>query len=46
MDHIMFSIDYPFVQNHPAMQWLDTLQISQNDMRKFLSGNARNVLKL
>ena len=46
MDHIMFSIDYPFVKNDPAMQWLDTLQISQTDMRKFLSGNARNVLKL
>ena len=46
MDHIMFAVDYPFVPNAPAMEWLDTLQISKTDMRKLLSGNARRVLKI
>ena len=46
IDHVMFSVDYPFVANKPAMDWLDTLQISQTDMRKFLSGNARALLKI
>jgi 2,3-dihydroxybenzoate decarboxylase len=42
----MFAVDYPFVPNAPAMEWLDTLQISKTDMRKLLSGNARRVLKI
>jgi 2,3-dihydroxybenzoate decarboxylase len=46
MDHIMFSVDYPFVSNKPGMQWLDTLQISSEDMGKLLSGNAQKLLKL
>ena len=46
MDHIMFSVDYPFVAHKPAMDWLDTLQLSNTDMRKFLSGNARRILNL
>ena len=46
MDHIMFSVDYPFVAHKPAMDWLDTLQLSKTDMRKFLSGNARRVLNI
>jgi len=46
MDHIMFSVDYPFVAHKPAMDWLDTLQLSRTDMRKFLSGNARRVLNI
>jgi 2,3-dihydroxybenzoate decarboxylase len=46
MDHIMFAVDYPFVAHKPAMDWLDTLQLSKTDMRKLLSGNARRVLKI
>jgi 2,3-dihydroxybenzoate decarboxylase len=46
MDHIMFSVDYPFVAHKPAMDWLETLQLSKTDMRKLLSGNARRVLNL
>ncbi len=46
MDHILFSVDYPFVANKPAIDWLETLQLSETDMRKFLSGNARQLLKI
>jgi predicted TIM-barrel fold metal-dependent hydrolase len=46
MDHIIFAIDYPFVANKPAMDWLATLQISHGDMEKMLSGNAKKLLRL
>ena len=46
MDHIMFSIDWPFVSNKPGMKWVETLQINHEDMTKFLSGNAKRILKL
>jgi 2,3-dihydroxybenzoate decarboxylase len=46
IDRIMFSIDYPFVLNGPAMDWVKTLQISDDDRAKFLSGNAKRLLRL
>ncbi len=46
MDHIMFAIDWPFVPNKPGMDWLQTLQISNEDMTKMLSGNSKRLLKL
>lgn len=46
MDRIMFSVDYPFVDSAPAIEWLGTLPISATDRAKFLNGNARRVLKL
>jgi predicted TIM-barrel fold metal-dependent hydrolase len=46
MDHIMFSVDWPFVSNKPGMKWVETLQLSNEDMTKFLSGNAKKILKL
>ena len=46
MDHILFAIDWPFVENEPALDWLKTLQIARGDMEKMLSSNARRLLKL
>jgi 2,3-dihydroxybenzoate decarboxylase len=46
MDHILFSIDYPFVPNKPAVAWLDTLQIAREDLTKMLSGNAKRLLRM
>jgi 2,3-dihydroxybenzoate decarboxylase len=46
MDHIMFSVDWPFVSNKPGMKWVETLQINNEDMTKFLSGNAKRILKM
>jgi predicted TIM-barrel fold metal-dependent hydrolase len=45
-DRIMFAIDWPFVENEPAMRWIDTLQISQADKKKMLSTNARRLLRI
>jgi len=46
VDRILFSVDYPFVQNEPGTRWLDQLQISVDDKEKIAGGNAKRLLKL
>ncbi|HUK06439.1 MAG TPA: amidohydrolase family protein [Stellaceae bacterium] len=47
IDRIMFSIDYPFVENPPGTRWaLEQLTLSEQDKEKLLNGNARRILKL
>jgi predicted TIM-barrel fold metal-dependent hydrolase len=46
IDRIMFSVDYPFVDNPPGTKWLETLPLSAEDQVKLLSGNAKRLLKL
>ena len=46
VDRIMFSVDWPFVQNPPGTDWLRSLQISAKDKAKIAGGNARRLLKL
>jgi predicted TIM-barrel fold metal-dependent hydrolase len=46
IERIMFSVDYPFVDNAPGAKWTETLPISNEDKEKLLSGNARRLLKL
>lgn len=46
IDRIMFSVDWPFVENLPGMQWMDTLPLSDVDKEKMLNGNARRLLKM
>jgi 2,3-dihydroxybenzoate decarboxylase len=46
IDRIMFSVDYPFVSNEPAMEWVSTLQISTEDKAKLLGGTAARLLRL
>jgi 2,3-dihydroxybenzoate decarboxylase len=46
IDRILFSVDYPFVDNPPAAKWLETLPLSAADKEKLLNGNARRLLKL
>jgi 2,3-dihydroxybenzoate decarboxylase len=46
VDRIMFSVDWPFVQNPPGTQWLQSLQISAEDKAKIAGGNAQRLLKL
>jgi predicted TIM-barrel fold metal-dependent hydrolase len=45
-DHILFSVDYPFVENSPATKWMQDLQISPEDKTKILSGNAQRLLRM
>ena len=46
VDRIMFSVDWPFVQNPPGTEWLQSLQISAEDRAKIAGGTARRLLKL
>jgi 2,3-dihydroxybenzoate decarboxylase len=45
MDRIMFSVDYPYVNNRDGMTWIEQLQLSPDDKRKLVGDNARRLLK-
>jgi 2,3-dihydroxybenzoate decarboxylase len=46
IDRIMFSVDWPFVENKPGMQWMQTVPLSHEDKEKLFNGNARRILKI
>jgi len=46
VDRILFSVDWPFVQNAPGTKWMSELQLSAEDKTKILSGNAKRLLKM
>ena len=43
---IMFSIDYPFVENQPGVDWAEQISLCREDREKILNGNVRKLLKL
>ncbi len=45
-DHILYSVDWPFVENGPGTEWLKTIPLGDEDRQKILNGNARRLLKL
>ncbi|HEX9462930.1 MAG TPA: amidohydrolase family protein [Alphaproteobacteria bacterium] len=45
-DRIMFSVDYPFVENLPGVKWVERIPLSAEDKAKIMSGNAKRLLKL
>ena len=46
IDRIMFSVDYPFVENGQGTDWIDTIPLGKEDIHKLLHGNAERLLKL
>lgn len=46
IDRIMFSVDYPFVENTLATGWIDNIPLCAEDREKLLNGNAKRLLKL
>ena len=46
IDRILFSVDYPFVDNLPATDWIPTIPLCAEDRVKLLSGNAERLLRL
>ena len=46
VDRILFSVDYPYVENKPGTDWIPTIPLSAEDKRKIMSGNAERLLRL
>jgi 2,3-dihydroxybenzoate decarboxylase len=46
IDRILFSVDYPFIENKPAVEWMRTVPLCAEDREKMLHGNAERLLKL
>ena len=46
VDHILFAVDWPFVMNPPAVDWMINVSLSETDKTKILSGNAQRLLKM
>jgi predicted TIM-barrel fold metal-dependent hydrolase len=46
VDRILFSIDYPFVENPPGTAWMAGVPLCAEDREKILNGNARRLLKM
>ena len=46
VERILFSIDYPFVDNPPGTVWADRIPLSAEDKTKIMSGNAKRLLKM
>lgn len=46
VDHILFSVDWPYVENRPGTDWIETIPLSAGDREKILNGNAKRLLKM
>jgi 2,3-dihydroxybenzoate decarboxylase len=46
VDRILFSVDWPYVENGPGTKWMETVPLSAEDKEKILGGNAKRLLKL
>ena len=46
IDRILFSVDWPFVDNGSGMEWMHTVPLSNEDKQKMFNGNARKLLRL
>jgi predicted TIM-barrel fold metal-dependent hydrolase len=46
VDQILFAVDWPFVMNPPAIEWMATVPLSDADKAKILSGNAKRLLRM
>lgn len=46
VDRILFAVDWPFVPNPPAVRWMQTVPLCDEDKAKILSGNAKRLLRM
>ena len=46
VDRILFSVDWPYVENGPGVEWVRNLPLSTEDKDKIMHGNARRLLRL
>src|ERR1700741_2598419 len=46
IDRILFAVDWPFVANKPAVQWMETVPLCEEDKIKILSDNAKRLFRM
>jgi predicted TIM-barrel fold metal-dependent hydrolase len=46
IDRILFAVDWPFVPNKPAVEWMNTVPLCDEDKVKILSANAKRLFRL
>jgi predicted TIM-barrel fold metal-dependent hydrolase len=46
VDRVLFSVDWPYVENAPGVDWVRNLPLSTEDKDKIMHGNARRLLRL
>ncbi|WP_213739895.1 amidohydrolase family protein [Bradyrhizobium sp. dw_411] len=46
VDRILFSVDWPYVDNRLGTQWLSGYSLTEEDKSKIFAGNAASLLKL
>jgi len=46
VDRILFSVDYPFVENQPGTDWVHRIPLCAEDKAKILHGNVKRLLKM
>jgi predicted TIM-barrel fold metal-dependent hydrolase len=46
VNRILFSVDWPYVDNRLGTQWLSSSALSEEDKSKIFAGNAASLLKL
>jgi predicted TIM-barrel fold metal-dependent hydrolase len=46
IDRVLFSVDWPFVENEPGVKWMENVPLSNEDKEKMYNGNAKKLLKL
>jgi 2,3-dihydroxybenzoate decarboxylase len=45
-DRIIFSIDYPYVENQPGVDWMKHIPLATEDREKIYNGTAKKLLKM
>ena len=46
VDRIMFSVDWPFIDNRQAVEFMANIPVTREDKEKMLHGTAERLLKL
>ena len=46
VEHVLFSVDWPFVENIPGTDWMESISLSASDKELILNGNAKRILNL
>ena len=46
VEHVLFSVDWPFVENKPGTDWMESISLSTSDKELILNGNAKRILNL